>query len=479
MIRAVLCCVCLSWATTVVANEADRDAEIFGEPVDAPASPEDGDSDLAPRPDSRDDAMLGASRPSIGQQEGQGGEMGPGNIEEAFAQSLKMTDDILTIGGFTFLRSEYDIKDDPALNWRQYPFQSPNLMDFYFDARPSDRVRGYMRSRLLYNPGLAPQAVNPTTLQALQEFSLVLDQFWLKFDVARVAYITLGRQPVRWGVGRFWNPTDFLAQLHRDPLAIFDQRVGVTLLKVHVPWEARGWNFYAFADLTEADTLGRVGGALRAEAAWGQSEISVSAAKHADGPVQIGFDASTGVGWFDLRFELVGQHGVTQPFFTQQGGALQQVSRAGTWLWQGVLGAEVSVPYNNNDLAVLGVEYFYNQLGYANKDIYPAALTAFSRLATAIPFLYLGRQYVGAYAFFDKPGDFNLSSITLSALSNVTDESWLLRLDYQARALTYMDVNLYGVYHLGPRGGELHFGSSDFNIPTARAEVGFGLRLYF
>ncbi len=509
VIRFAVLIVCLGWAAAAGAqSDAERDAEIFGAPGVAPSpapppasptAPAAGEASasasqkagISPKAadgataldvsDDREAEMFGASATTMPAPAAAGQDTAEGleNIEAAFAQTLKSTDNILTIGGFMFLRSEYDLKDDAALNWRQYPLVSPNLMDFYFDARPSDRVRGYMRSRLLYNPGLASGAQDPLTLQPLQQFALVLDQLWMKFDIARMAYITLGRQPVRWGVGRFWNPTDFLAQLHRDPLAIFDQRVGVTLLKVHVPWEARGWNFYAFADLTKADTLGHVGGALRAEAAWGQSEVSVSVAKHTDGPTQIGFDASTGVGWFDLRLELATQHGVIQPFFVDMGGSLRPVSHADTWLVQGVLGAEVSLPYNDNDLAVVGVEYFYNQLGYPNQDYYPAAIEAFVQLGTTLPLLYLGRQYVGAYAFFDKPGDWNLSSVTVTALGNLTDESWLVRFDYQVRALTYMDVNVYGVYHLGTRGGELHLASSAFNIPTARAEAGFGLRLYF
>ena len=73
----------------------------------------------------------------------------------------------------------------------------------------------------------------------------VLDQLWINFDVAHRAFVTVGRQHVKWGVGKFWNPTDYLHPVRRDPLATFDARTGTTMLKLHVPWEKRGWNFYA------------------------------------------------------------------------------------------------------------------------------------------------------------------------------------------------------------------------------------------
>ena len=70
-----------------------------------------------------------------------------------------------------------------------------------------------------------------------------------KLDVYRTLFITVGQQPIRWGEGRFWNPTDLLNQQARDPLAIFDERLGVGLVKLHLPIEALAWNLYAVANL--------------------------------------------------------------------------------------------------------------------------------------------------------------------------------------------------------------------------------------
>ena len=48
---------------------------------------------------------------------------------------------------------------------------------------------------------------------------------WLNFDIGRTVFVTAGRQRVKWGIGRFWNPTDFLQPARLDALAFFDAAV--------------------------------------------------------------------------------------------------------------------------------------------------------------------------------------------------------------------------------------------------------------
>ena len=80
----------------------------------------------------------------------------------------------------------------------------------------------------------------------------LLDQAWLRFDIEHTVFVTAGKQHVKWGTARFWNPTDFLPPQRRDPLAVFDARTGASMLKLHVPWEAKGWNFYGIGLLDNA-----------------------------------------------------------------------------------------------------------------------------------------------------------------------------------------------------------------------------------
>ena len=100
-----------------------------------------------------------------------------------------------------------------------------------------------------------------------------------------------------------------------DPLAIFDSRLGVSLVKLHVPWEAQGASFYAIANLDGADPLERVGGAWRADIAFGQAEVSVSAAVRKDDPIRLGADLSMGLWLFDLRVEGAVLHRQRAPFW--------------------------------------------------------------------------------------------------------------------------------------------------------------------
>ena len=62
---------------------------------------------------------------------------------------------------------------------------------------------------------------------------VLLDQAWLRFDLGRTLFITAGKQHVKWGTSRFWNPTDFL-QRKRNPLEPFDVRTGVNMVKLPI-----------------------------------------------------------------------------------------------------------------------------------------------------------------------------------------------------------------------------------------------------
>ncbi|MFP2934815.1 hypothetical protein ACLESO_58860, partial [Pyxidicoccus sp. 3LG] len=186
--------------------------------------------------------------------------------------SDEAVDDPLKIGGQFYLRG--NVAATEGVSFGNTAFSAPTLVDGYFDARPTDRLRGFVVGRLTYDPTRATQTgdgvpPNPRVL---------LDQAWLRFDLERTVFFTVGKQHVKWGTGQVWNPTDFLSPQRRDPLAFVDLRTGVSMLKVHVPWEARGWNFYAIGVL---DDLGTDSGAVTDPP--GQR---VSGRRHTGGPPQ-------------------------------------------------------------------------------------------------------------------------------------------------------------------------------------------------
>jgi hypothetical protein len=190
------------------ADRPDEDALFGGAPVDAAP---DGGTGLAPEtpitspPGNRDEeALLGGGKSRF--------------------DTLEEKSDPLRIGGTLYLRGQASITENTP--FEQSGFSAPMLIDNYLDARPSDRVRGFVLGRLRYDPtivqGSAALGVPGLGAQGAQNPAVSLDQLWLKFDIAHRVYFTVGRQKVRWGVGKLWNPTDFLNQAPRDPLAPFD-----------------------------------------------------------------------------------------------------------------------------------------------------------------------------------------------------------------------------------------------------------------
>jgi hypothetical protein len=468
-----------------------RDAEVFGDDA--------RDREIFGHP-----AASGSGRQAAGEREtdifaDQPTATGGSALESMFERGLAEQQDWLALGGLLYMRLDYYAEEEtPA---KQSRLASPSLMDVYLDARPNDRVRGFLRGRLrhdftvpLETPssfGAVPAEEDASLLPTGERTEVLLDQLWIKFDIARVAYLTIGKQAIRWGSGRFWNPTDFLNRQKRDPLAIFDERTGQSLIKLHLPLESLGWNLYAVANLDEADRLESAGGALRAEFLFAETEVALTYAGRKNNPHQFGFDISSGLWLFDVRAELAAQKGVRTPFYRGPldldrldwqflNGEPHEISRKDQWILQGTAAAELTIRYSDQDTVTLGVEYFYNDAGYKNAHLYPwlALNNQFVRL-------YLGRHYAAAYAYLPQPGLWNDTSFTLSGLANLSDGSYLARLDYQVRVLTYLDVNVYGTYHFGDN-GELHWGftvpaqplvEDGFTVNQPIAEVGFALRV--
>lgn len=422
--------------------------------------------------------------------------------------SAESEDDPLKLGGFFYLRAE--ARGNEAASFGSTPFAAPTLVDGYFDARPTDRIRGFVVGRLTYDPanarqtgasGLGGASGVPTDAQA----RVALDQAWLRFDIARRVFLTVGKQHVKWGVGRFWNPPDFLSPQRLDPLAVFDERTGASMVKLHVPWEARGWNFYALGLLDNAgpaSTLGRVGGALRAELVLGPAELGVSGVLQRGRRPRLGLDLSSGLGPFDLYGELalktrtdvpafrlpegIGFADVIPLFLATGQDPVEAYTPTGLTP-QGTVGVSYDFAYSDTDTATAGLEYFYNSTGYSDARAYRYLL-----LRNQLQPFYLGEHYAGAYLALPGPGSLENTTVTLSTLGNLSDRSFLSRLDVNQRVLRYLSVNAFVSGNYGRRGGEFRFdadlpaqlvddpgteGVEFVDIPAPTVQVGLGLRI--
>lgn len=445
--------------------ESARDQEVF----EAPA---EGDPSLEDR---RDDALFGEGE-TVGEDVG----LSLDALEDRLAKDLDERQDPLALGGALFLRLEYaNVANSAAEDQR---VASPNLLDLYLDGRPTPRLRAYVRGRVRHDFTRSDEASeDPFNLRttgfgtldpSAGQTSVLLDQLWLKFDLLRTVFVTVGRQRIRWGTGRFWNPTDFLNRQFRDPLAIFDERLGVGLVKLHLPLEDLGWNLYAIGNFEGASTIEDVGGALRAEALFDVTEVSLTAAGRTGRPMQLGFDLSSALWLFDLRAEVAMLYDDPGPFLRPPragesapidaaagpvaavlGAEIPDafravpVDRSDEWIVQASAGAEIQIAYSAQDSLFLGAEYFFFNVGQRDSSIYPALFAA-----NAFVPLYTGRHYGALFAALPNPGDWNRSTFSVSTLGNLSDRSFLSRVDFSTDLLTFATFNAYASVNWGEVG---------------------------
>ena len=457
-----------------------------------------------------------------------------GGAASAMFNEEAAPDDPLKLGGQLYLRAQTTGSRGQALgNWS---FSAPSLLDVYLDARPNDRVRGFVLGRMTYDPTLPTSASDSESIGAVsatgstsgsQSLSSLfqqptrgptvsLDQMWLRFDVAHTVFVTAGKQHVRWGTGHFWTPSDFLHLRPRNPLDVFDARTGTTMLKLHLPIESQAWNFYGYL-LTEGtgatSTLGSVAAATRAELVLGPAELGLGVLGKRGQKPKFASDLSFGIGDFDVYGELALRSGneidrvrydaaampaapgtppswetpdqAARDALSQIVDAYYPVYRSRGYKPQLVAGASYAQKYNDNDTFTLGGEYFYNALGYDSPAAYPGLVLPHSvGLNDSANFFYLGRQYAALYLSFPAPFSFDNHTFTLSTLGNLSDRSFITRFDYSLVALTHLRFEAFVSARYGNENGEFRFGVShlnlggiDFTRAPALMDLGIALRI--
>ncbi len=455
--------------------------EMFGAPATAPAAPAAHAPGAYPQPASRApappaDAALETASPSP-----------PGFT------APPAPPDPLKIGGMLYLR--LDSQWQLGLPVSAWPVTSPNLIDLYADVRPNDRVRGFILGRAQVNP-LVPDTVQQSVYGQVLSTQVVLDQAWIRFDIERAVFVTVGKQQVSWGVARFWNPTDFLHFRKRSPLSVFDERQGEWMLKLHVPWEKAGWNFYGillFSGNQVVDQVGKIGGALRAEVVVGSLEVAGEVVARSGTLPRLGVEATWGIWEIDLygnaslgkgtpnglpQWNMLAPPdwqasppdvGIYDPY---EPGFAPQVSVGASWSWK----------YDDIHNLTVGAEYFYNSLGYSDPAIYPWLI--FNQQYDPS---YVGRNQVGLYVLVPKPWNWNDTTFIFSTLANLTDRTFISRVDYSVLLLTYLRLEAYAAVHYGLAGGAYRFTldipasppylSQAVNIPPPVADFGVALRI--
>lgn len=370
-------------------------------------------------------------------------------------------------------------------------FSAPTLFDLYLDGRPNDRVRGYVGVRLQYDPTRpsgqtqtasaastgSASVVGLTQAQA-QNPAFFVDQLWLRFDIARKVFLTVGRQKVRWGVSRIWYPTDFLNSRPRDALNPFDVRLGVNMVKVHVPVESLGWNFYAYGLMDAVNigsngiTLGQLGGAVRGEFVLGPAEIGLGGVWQQGRRPRYAIDVSSAVGPVDVYAEaafrdardfvlfrypddlnetnLVQKFSSIEPY--RPTGLLVQVSGGLSWQFN----------YTDKNFAIVTAEYFYNPAGYTDPvgyqvktfgpGFYGVTLDPIQNIG-----LYGGKHNLAVSLAAPGIPGFDWITVSLSNIVIINDPAAITRLDVIFRVLNYLNVQAFAGLLYGQPGGQVRF----------------------
>lgn len=353
----------------------------------------------------------------------------------------------MELGGRVSVRGHWALAERIAP--QEARLSTPTVLTGWADARPKEDVRAFIQGRFIHFLDADSQdgqaAVDRGTL----------DQAWLAFDANNRVFFTVGRQAVKWGVGRIWSPVDFINPERRDPLAIVDERVGVGMLRAVLP--VRHGSLTTIVEFEGASALHDVGGAMRAEARLGAAEASISGAWREERSLRLGADASGGVGPIEMKGEVAILHQVRSPSYVGSFDPTlfllpQARDRRSEWIPQALGGVEIPFRYGASDVALVGVEYFYNGAGYDDARLYPWLLL----VGEFTPF-YVGRNYAGAYLAVPSPGPYEQLSLVLTGISNLGDESHVLRADLGWLFRNNLQLNVFAVGH-GGRPGEFRLG---------------------
>ena len=307
---------------------------------------------------------------------------------------------------------------------------------------------------------------------------------WVKFDLARVCYVTVGTQQMRWGNTQFWNPVDVIYANRRNPLTLFDQRSGLPMVKLHFPIDSLGWNAYLLALGERGDNLRNWGLAGRLEMVFGTVELGLTAMKRMDFDPRLGLDWSAGIWELDVTGEL----GL-------------RVDASGDVHWMLSAGVSYTLPYGDNDSLIFGAEYFHNPDGYASGKAAGAKLVDWALQSAANPdgagpmpltFFYTGKHYAALFAVAVGPGSWDETTFTLSAVGNLSDRTGFVQLLVSTRILQALSLEAFVAANVGGD-GEFRFYSGQLNqaiqdlsggqapagslVPEPVGQIGLNLRM--
>jgi len=218
------------------------------------------------------------------------------------------------IGGTLSTEADYYLQKGTSLD--QDLISNPNILFLYLDSKLENDNRVFARIRAFYDPtGVSsgnPNASSYTNpygfgLQNSDNLSVQLQELRVSANLAHEVFLTIGRQKVKYGAAKFFNPTDFLNSQPYDFFLPSDERTGVDMVMAQIPSGTA--NLY-LTGLPGNPTNGNpAGGYFRGEVGYDSfaflesGEISLSGYLPKGQPGRGGFDISQGIGDLDAYFE--------------------------------------------------------------------------------------------------------------------------------------------------------------------------------
>jgi hypothetical protein len=263
------------------------------------------------------------------------------------------------IGGTLSTEADYYLQKGIPLT--QDLISNPNILFLYMDTKLENDNRVFARLRTFYdptgvssgNPNVASY-VNPYGIgsQTSDNISVQLQELRMSLNIDHRIFFTIGRQKVKYGAAKFFNPTDFLNNELYDFFLPSDERTGVDMVMAQVPSGTA--NLYAVGLPGNPGYGNPAGGYFRGEFGYDSlagilesGEISLSGFLPKGQPGKAGFDISQGVGDVDAYFE----------------GALEELSDDN---WQGAysVGADWQTRYSDRQTDTVTFEGEFSDFPY-------------------------------------------------------------------------------------------------------------------
>ena len=436
---------------------------------------------------SRDEAILGAGAPS------------------ADHPTRPAPEDPLKIGGQFYLRAQTTAQRGADAR-RLGAVSAPSLLDVYLDARPNDRVRGFVLGRMIFDPTLPPAArggpdrapaldtgggswAPPTLTSLFAPATAGRTRCWTRCGCASTSPARSSSPPASstcaGAPARFWNahrlparppaqPAGRVRRPHRHHHAEAARALGGAGLEL-LRLRPAGGRRRGPPRVGQVGGRGRAPRSCSAPPSWAWAAWSSAAASPAGGRL------STGIWDLDFYGEVALRYGseIDRVVVDAATSVARRWSHAGC---RRRAPATRSTATSGLKPQVVGRRHLPAAVQRQRRVRPWAPSTSTTRSATPRPRLpgpvcpgsprWSSRRPSSTWAATTgrcssaslRPTPGTYTTFTLSTLGNLSDRSFITRLDYSLQLLTHLRFEAFVAVHYGTREGEFRFGVTNFQV---------------